>query len=917
MPPFLSVIVPTMRVGGINILLDSLERQTFRDFELVLVDGLHAQRDVAVHRYASDARMRNAIKHLAPSPNPFPNCAFCAYANAGIAAARGEVLVFAVDYSRLPPDLLQKHADFHRADTTQRAGLMGPHRYVGLAASRNFVGYAGHEVDRYEADVKSGAQQGHLIHVGVALDTPAEATRADGGITVSWDADPKLRLPPGPITPNFFHAKNESVRREHALAIGGFDTDLDGAHLYQDSDFADRLTVLRGVQWYLDPTAVIDIANPRGLFPYARRSRDHQDNFRIWQEKKVRGYVDPSKLPNGAPMHVVMIYGQMSSGIHGQFKMDDLYVRRGLTGSESSFFNLARGLARRGHEVAVFCDVAGPETHESGFIALPLSALEALPRTACDAVIAWNEPDYLRGAPPNAVKICDQQLNDFGYCQPGWQQAADIWVAPAQHHLDYLITQHRLPVGGARVIPNSVDTSFFKPSERNPKKVVWCSSPDRGLHHLLSMWPDVRARVPDAELHVFYRLQNWIRDVGALGPWANTHPDVCESARRARYVDEALARLRTGWGVTVHDSVPNQQMAAELCSAGVLAYTCDPLRYTEGFGVSALDAAAAGCHVIISDVDALPSVHGEYSTVASGRPDYEGLHQLWVDHIVGAINADDGCRPSAPARYTMERVVDQWEALLTEQVRFRGVPSVKLTTPAPKFDAHPQLGAPLRVRQRAFTSRRGDSALAADFLFWETTLHASWWSMEDEQVVRDRHWHPRKGDLVIDGGAAFGSYALPALALGAHVVAFSPADLDTELLVANAKINPELAQRLMITRDGLGDKDGWFNPDLSTFADQPGAGQWIRVRTLDGWLAEKNMDRVDWIKLDIEGAELAALHGAEQCIRKHRPRILVECHNFHRPTQQPVIDYVLGLGLGYSAEAHPHDGVSHVYFEAL
>lgn len=202
--------------------------------------------------------------------------------------------------------------------------------------------------------------------------------------------------------------------------------------------------------------------------------------------------------------------------------------------------------------------------------------------------------------------------------------------------------------------------------------------------------------------------------------------------------------------------------------------------------------------------------------------------------------------------------------------------------------------------------------------------HASVWSFHDEQVVRDRHWHPRPGEVVLDVGAAFGSYTLPALALGARVVAFEPADFNYELLMTNLKLNPELARRCLVVRDGLHSDDGWFDPDHSIFAREPvrdasdhDTTQWLRVRALDSFLSERpGITRVDWIKMDIEGAELAALEGAHQCLMACRPKLLIECHNQHDPEmQQKVINHVLGLGLGYSAEAHPHGVVSHVFLE--
>lgn len=206
--------------------------------------------------------------------------------------------------------------------------------------------------------------------------------------------------------------------------------------------------------------------------------------------------------------------------------------------------------------------------------------------------------------------------------------------------------------------------------------------------------------------------------------------------------------------------------------------------------------------------------------------------------------------------------------------------------------------------------------------------HASWWTFDDEQELRDRWWHVQPGQTVLDVGAAFGSYALPALALGARVVCFSPADFDTELLELNLAQNPDLAKRCMIVRDGLYSRDGYFNPDHCIFLDKAAVdaatgpdpcAQWLRVRSLDSFLAERpGISRVDWMKIDVEGAELEVLRGAEQCLRTDRPSILVENHEFQkRGIEVEVRDFLVGLGVGYVCDGpHQHCAVSHSFFQA-
>jgi glycosyltransferase involved in cell wall biosynthesis len=578
--PFLSIIVPTMRVGGLDLILSSLAKSVYQDFELVLVDALHKHRRARVEQEAKDRFLK--VVHVAPAPNPFPVAAFCQYANAGLVAASGEVAVFMVDYSIVPPALLGAHAAFHVMHGPED-GVMMPHRYVGLDVDKSFPRYSRSDADRYAEDVRTGMLDDYMWSIGKSTGTPADDFTVDGGTMAKADADPKLKMPAGPIANVFFHGKNESVRLARAIEINGWDEDLDGTHGWQDSDFADRLTVKAGVRWTLDPRHAVEIANPRGVFPFAKRTRDFRTNEGLWYGKRAEGYpttnrwnlrerraerakkiTDPEfHLPvqkSGPfaprPLRIAMIYGEFSSAIHGPFDIDGLYTRTGLTGSESSFFNLMRSLAERGHEVVAFCHSERAYAHPSGATILPIQALEGLPRTQdVDAVIAWNEPDYLQFAPYGVLCVVDQQLNDWVYCRrPDWRDLTDLFVFPSensrQHHIrDEQVTKAD---GKGMVIPNSVDLDLFAgASERHPRRVVYCSSPDRGLHHLLGMWPEVRARVPDATLKVFYRLDPWL---------SRARDNADEVGRRARYIEAALPRLRH-LGVEVVGPVSNEQMA--------------------------------------------------------------------------------------------------------------------------------------------------------------------------------------------------------------------------------------------------------------------------------------------------------------------------------------------------------------------
>ena len=47
------------------------------------------------------------------------------------------------------------------------------------------------------------------------------------------------------------------------------------------------------------------------------------------------------------------------------------------------------------------------------------------------------------------------------------------------------------------------------------------------------------------------------------------------------------------------------------------------------------------------------------------------------------------------------------------------------------------------------------------------------------------------------------------------------------------------------------------------------------MTSIDAFVSEQNIDKVDCIKLDVEGAELAALKGACKTITKMKPKLII------------------------------------------
>jgi FkbM family methyltransferase len=69
--------------------------------------------------------------------------------------------------------------------------------------------------------------------------------------------------------------------------------------------------------------------------------------------------------------------------------------------------------------------------------------------------------------------------------------------------------------------------------------------------------------------------------------------------------------------------------------------------------------------------------------------------------------------------------------------------------------------------------------------------------------------------------------------------------------------------------------EGKARPDLEDVGSEL---QPTPVVTLDGFCAERGIGHVDFIRMDIEGAELMALSGAEGILDRDRPSVLLEIH---------------------------------------
>ncbi len=144
-----------------------------------------------------------------------------------------------------------------------------------------------------------------------------------------------------------------------------------------------------------------------------------------------------------------------------------------------------------------------------------------------------------------------------------------------------------------------------------------------------------------------------------------------------------------------------------------------------------------------------------------------------------------------------------------------------------------------------------------------------------EQSAYFIHYSPKNGDVVIDGGGFWGTVAIYMSKLvgdTGKVIVYEPDESNLAILNQNIKINN--IQNIEVVKAGIWNKNTTLefsnNQELgSSFLDASGGNKvLVPVVSLDEEVKRLGLSRVDFIKMDIEGAELEAIEGASKLLEE-------------------------------------------------
>lgn len=206
--------------------------------------------------------------------------------------------------------------------------------------------------------------------------------------------------------------------------------------------------------------------------------------------------------------------------------------------------------------------------------------------------------------------------------------------------------------------------------------------------------------------------------------------------------------------------------------------------------------------------------------------------------------------------------------------------------------------------------------LPADKELWKGTYEEAFINSLCETVSND--------SVCFDIGGWRGYFSAAMKLSGAdRVIVFEPMPENRQAITTLMSLNPDID--LEILGMAIGEEDGTATfqimPDnsmgkLASSPFQPDASgdeTTVTVRSIDSLIASGEVAAPDIIKMDIEGAEMLALQGANDTLNRHHPLLFIEVHSADLLTQCSALleekGYLVEHIVARGANA---DGVYHI-----
>lgn len=337
--------------------------------------------------------------------------------------------------------------------------------------------------------------------------------------------------------------------------------------------------------------------------------------------------------------------------------------KKALGGSETAFICMAKALAKRGHTVHAFANCPNPSIVDG----VAFYPLEQFPSQAAqlpyDIVISSRWPEVLRSPCNEGLRIlwCHDTLEDTNRFM-GNLYRTDLVFLLSQFHLANYKSKCDEVDKFSWVTSNGVDLDLCKsvltkptynaPIKRLPKRLLFTSRPERGLHHLLGdIFPLVVKEIPDVEICYC----NYPLDGMKVPDHVKEITQFCDI--QTRQFPKNITNL---------GHLTKERLYEEMSKASVLAY---PTNFPEISCISIMEAQACGLPVVSTNDFALPeTLHPAAGVLIDGKPPSSEYIEKFARAVIDLLNDPERRIEMGRAgiahvesKYSWDAVAESWE----------------------------------------------------------------------------------------------------------------------------------------------------------------------------------------------------------------------------------------------------------------
>ncbi|MDH3258949.1 MAG: FkbM family methyltransferase [Deltaproteobacteria bacterium] len=208
------------------------------------------------------------------------------------------------------------------------------------------------------------------------------------------------------------------------------------------------------------------------------------------------------------------------------------------------------------------------------------------------------------------------------------------------------------------------------------------------------------------------------------------------------------------------------------------------------------------------------------------------------------------------------------------------------------FPQHRGKNKLIRVIDRFRRDKGAQEVRQDDIIWWlDTTDHIQWhifyYGVYEKEETRWIEQTLKPGMVSFDVGANIGYYTVKMSRLvgeNGRVYAFEATSTAYNVLKKHVHLNR--CNNVTFNHLAVSNRNGHHiiycahnaNTGQSSLLDFDGAAREEDVQciTLDSYIKENNIDKIDFIKIDVEGAEMLVLEGSVLLLQQFRPTIMIE-----------------------------------------